>query len=154
MKIRKFQKNDMDEVASLAMRTFSKYNKADYFKKEAINDMMDRFNPRKNPHLAQDFQKTPIFYVAEENNKIIGMVRGRIGKLTTLFVEGKQHKKGIGRKLVERFEREAKRQGSKKIKINASLHAIPFYQKMGYKKSTGMRNFKGLKVYPMKKILD
>jgi len=32
-------------------------------------------------------------------------------------------------------------------------YAAPFYQKIGYKKTTGIRNFRGLKVYPMKKAL-
>ena len=55
--------------------------------------------------------------------------------------------------LVKKFERNAQKYGSKKIKIRASLFAVPFYKKMGYKKTTGIRNFKGLKIQPMKKIL-
>jgi N-acetylglutamate synthase-like GNAT family acetyltransferase len=154
MKIRGFQKKDTKEVALLAMKTFEKYNGSDYFEKEGIQKTIDAFNPKKNSNLSDDFKKTPIFYVAEENNKIVGMVRGTINKLTSLFVDGREHKKGIGKQLVDKFENEAKRKGSKQIKLNASLHATYFYQKMGYKKSTGIRNFKGLKVYPMKKVLN
>ena len=33
------------------------------------------------------------------------------------------------------------------------MYAVPFYQKIGYKKTTGIRNLHGLKVQPMKKVL-
>jgi hypothetical protein len=38
-------------------------------------------------------------------------------------------------------------------KITASLYAVPFYSKMGCKKTTGIRSFHGLKVQPMKKYI-
>ncbi len=44
-------------------------------------------------------------------------------------------KKGIGKKLVKHFEKEAIKLGAKEIKIRASLYATPFYQKIGYKKN-------------------
>ena len=84
MKIRKFQKKDTNEVALLAMKTFKKYNSSDYFKKEGIKKTLDAFNPNENLHLSEDFKKTPIFYVAEEKNKIVGMIRGTTNKLTSL----------------------------------------------------------------------
>ncbi len=54
---------------------------------------------------------------------------------------------------IEKFEKEAKKNSSY-IKTRASLFAVPFYRKMGYKKTTGIRKFKGLKIQPMKKILQ
>lgn len=81
------------------------------------------------------------------------MIRGRKGRIINLFVVGKHHQKGIGKLLVNRFELESRKQGSKEIKVRASLYAVPFYQKMGYKKTTGIRNFRGLKVWPMRKEL-
>ena len=44
------------------------------------------------------------------------------------------------------------RLGLKSIKLKASLNGEGFYLKMGYKRSTGRRNFKGLIIQPMKKI--
>jgi hypothetical protein len=41
--------------------------------------------------------------------------------------------------------------GSDEIQIRASLYASAFYQKQGYKKTTGIRSFHGLKIQPMKK---
>ena len=39
------------------------------------------------------------------------------------------------------------------LKVYSSLYAIPFYQKIGYKKSTGIRWKKGMVCQPMKKVI-
>ena len=39
------------------------------------------------------------------------------------------------------------------IYVSSSLYAQKFYEKMGYKKSTGIRKKKGFVYQPMKKIL-
>ncbi len=153
--LRKFRKADTQVVALLVMSTYRQFNSTEYVSKHAIKEYLDYYDPRKNAikQLYENFQRTPIFYVAVDDNRIIGMIRGRPGRISNLFVDGEHHKKGVGRLLVNRFEFEAKKQESKEIKIRASLYATPFYQKMGYKKTTGIRNFRGLKVYPMKKSL-
>lgn len=97
--------------------------------------------------------KESIFFVAEEEKKIVGYIKGNSNMIVNLFVLGNKHKKGLGRKLVLLFEKEAKRRNSRFIKIKSSLYAVPFYQKMGYKKTTGIRSFHGLKIQPMKKII-
>jgi len=56
--------------------------------------------------------------------------------------------------LILKFEKVCIKKGSKIIKIRASVYATPFYQKLGYKKTTGIRKFKGLKHYSMKKTLS
>jgi GNAT superfamily N-acetyltransferase len=155
IKLRKFRKEDTEVVALLVMNTYKQFNSQEFIKKSAVQEYLNYYDPAKNTiqQLYENFLRTPIFYVAVENNKIIGMIRGGPGRIINLFVDGKQHKKGVGRLLVSKFESEAKKQKSHEIKIRASLYAIPFYQKMGYKKTTGIRNFHGLKVYPMKKVL-
>jgi GNAT superfamily N-acetyltransferase len=155
MKIRKFSEKDSIKVAKLAMRTFKKYNGLDFFDKEAITGALDFFDPDKNTkeELIEKFRKSYIFYVAEEGNSIIGMIRGISDRISSLFVDENWHKNGIGKKLIEHFEVEARKNKSTYIKIRSSLYAVNFYQKVGYKKTTGMRNHMGLKIYNMKKKL-
>lgn len=100
------------------------------------------------------FSKKTIFYVAEEKGEVVGYISGGKNNIGNLFVSGKMHKKCIGRKLVDLFEKEAIRQGSKEIKIKASIYATTFYQRVGYKKTTGVRNVMGLQAQPMKKNLS
>ena len=92
------------------------------------------------------------------DSPIVGVLRGRPDKLQSLFVRADHHRQGIGRRLVERFEHECRRAGSPAIKVQATLYAVPFYAKMGYLRSTGvrqMRIFEGARFpyQPMKKVL-
>lgn len=155
IRVRRFKKEDTKEVALLIRNVFKKFNSEEYFEKSAIQKYLDHFDVRKRgvEEVYKIFSKSTIFYVALDEEKIIGMTRGEEGRLTNLFIDGKYHKKGIGRILMNKFESEIKKMKTKEIKIRASLYATPFYEKIGYKKTTGMRNFMGLKVYPMKKSL-
>jgi hypothetical protein len=61
--------------------------------------------------------------------------------------------------LVERFEGECRQQGSTVIRLQATLYAVPFYIRVGYKRSTSVRSARifdgtGFKYQPMKKVLD
>jgi len=106
----------------------------------------------------------PLVYVAVDKGAIVGVLRGgRRDKqhravLQSLFVKRDHQRQGIGRRLVERFERECVRQGGAVIRVAATLYAVPFYLQMGYKRSTGVRSGRsfegsGLKIQPMKKTL-
>ncbi len=154
LKIRKFKKSDIEEVVNLIRDVYKEFNNKEGTK-EAVQKYIDYYDPSKNPKakLIERFLNDKIFYVATKNNKIIGIIRGQTNKITNLFVNGKHHKQGIGKKLVTKFETDAKKQGAKEIKIKASLYATKFYQKLGYKKTTGIRNFRGLKMQPMLKKL-
>ena len=156
MAIRKFHKKDTKEVALLVVNTYKKFNSSEFIEKKAVTDYLSHYNPQINSEeeLYSNLKRTPFFYVFEEDHKIIGMIRGRVGRIINLFVDGSKHKKGVGRKLVLKYENEVRKQNCNEIKIRASLYATPFYEKMGYKKTTGIRNFRGLKVFPMKKILN
>jgi GNAT superfamily N-acetyltransferase len=102
--------------------------------------------------------RTEMIFVAIDGDQIVGVLRCKPGRLQSLFVRGDYHRQGIGRKLVERCEQECAEKGSKAIHLASTLYAIPFYQALGYTKSTGIRNgwsFEGhgLKYQPMKKML-
>jgi GNAT superfamily N-acetyltransferase len=156
VKLRKFQKNDTREVASLVADTYRRFNSTECTEESAAKEYINYYNPRKNTdeQLYANFLRTPIFYVVVDAGKIIGMIRGRPERISNLFVDGRLHKKGVGTLLLNAFEAEAKRCESKQIKLRASLYAIPFYEKMGYKKTTGIRTFHGLKACPMKKRIN
>jgi GNAT superfamily N-acetyltransferase len=97
-------------------------------------------------------------FVAEEGAKIVGVLRGRKERLGSLFVRGDRHRQGIGRKLVEHFERASRTKGVEVIRVAATLYGVPFYLAMGYKRSTGVRSSqsfegRGLPIQPMRKVL-
>ncbi|MCP4540559.1 MAG: GNAT family N-acetyltransferase [Chloroflexi bacterium] len=106
----------------------------------------------------------PMVLVAQDGDEIVGVLRG--GRkderqrvvLQSLFVKGTHHRRGIGQKLVERFEEACQQQEETVIRVASSPYAVPFYRAMGYKKTTGMRSMKsfdgeGFEYQPMKKVL-
>jgi predicted N-acetyltransferase YhbS len=106
----------------------------------------------------------PMVFVAEEDGEIVGVLRGgredRSGPqcrvLQSLFVRGSHHRRGIGRRLIRLFEQACVEQEVQAIRVAATLFAVPFYLKMGYKRTTGVRqghSFEGcgLPYQPMKR---
>lgn len=150
--IRKFKRGDEKEVAKLIYETFRKYNENDGSKK-AIKKYLENNSLKKSSEELFNQYNGEIAFVALDGKKIIGFVKGKRGHLRNLFVYGKYHGKGIGKMLMKKFESESKRMGSKEVVIShASTYAVPFYEKIGYKKTTGVRTKCGLKVQPMKKV--
>ncbi len=154
MKIRKYKKTDLKEAANLISRTFRKFN-SDEGTKKGVKDYIEFYTPKEKNLLKikEQFSKTPIFLVAVEKNNLVGLIRGRQDRITNLFVGASYHRRKIGKKLIVAFERAVLKTNSKLVKAAASLYAVPFYQKMGYKKTTGIRHRYGLRIQPLQKRL-
>ncbi len=153
---------DAAPVGRLIAETYRKYN-LDFAPPEEQQKLLGPFQyagstqPAHQEEIARLLRAEMVF-VAEDNGEIVGVLRGRKEKLQSLFVRGDYHRQGIGRRLVEGFEQECVRRESRVIRLAATLYAIPFYQALGYRKSTGIRNGwsfegRGLKYQPMKKVL-
>jgi len=166
--IRRYQETDADQVGVLIAETYGSYNLSDVLP-EKRTSMLGPFafanspNPEHKVAIAKAIE-APSVWVAKQNGKIVGVLRGGrtdyIGRtvLSSLFVDGKCHRQGIGRALVEQFEAEYVARGVTVFKLSATLYAIPFYLSMGYKKSTGLRSMHsfeedGLPYQPMKKVV-
>ncbi len=162
MMIRHYRESDATDVGRLIADTYSYFN-LDF---ASIDEQMLLLGPfryarsEETTHqeaIAQVIRASMVF-VAEDEGQIIGVLRGRTDRLQSLFVRGDHHRRGVGRALVERFEQECLRQGGGAVKVAATLYAVPFYTRMGYRKTTGIRpgwsfGGTGLVYQPMKKIL-
>ena len=142
MIIREFEDKDVIEVAKLARKTFKYFAGSDYFDKnsladkEGIQGTLDFFDTEKKSakELIDCFRSKSIFFVAENDSKIIGMIRGTKQNISSLYVDKDEHMKGIGAKLLQKYEEKAIKQGSVLLTLESSIFAMPFYQKMGFKK--------------------
>ena len=160
--VRPYRESDAPSVGWLIADTFSEFN-LDYASPEERDLLLGPFRyarsqERSHQAAIAEVIQADVVYVAEAQGEIVGVLRGRTDKLQSLFVRKDHHRQGIGRRLVERFERECRRQEATVIKVQATLHAVPFYHKMGYKRTTGVRMariFEGTRFpyQPMKKIL-
>lgn len=152
IRIRKFKITDTERVSYVISRVFLEFNNKEG-SKIAVQRYIDSFDIKNGlENVKNKFLKSKIFFVALNNKEIIGLIRGNKSYIIGLFILGSYHNKGVGGRLMGIFEKECKKLGSRGIRIRSSIFAIKFYEKMGYKKSTGIRNFKGLKVQPMRKV--
>jgi len=163
-KIRPYQATDSQAVGRLIADTYGEYNLS-FVPLEERGPYLGPFRHARSQDTAHQAEisrtlEAPLILVAEnENGEIVGVLRGRKDRLHSLFVRGDHHRQGIGCKLVERFEQECISLGGEVIRLASTLYAVPFYQRLGYKKSTGVRrgwSFEGagLQWQPMKKILS
>lgn len=154
------EETDAQVVGVLIAETYRKYN-LDFASPDEQQKLLGPFrhagssDPIHQEAVVRVLRAEMIF-VAEDEGQIVGVLRCRPGRLQSLFVREDRHRQGIGRKLVERCEQECADRGSKVISLAATLYAVPFYEAMGYKKTTGVRNCwsfegRGLKYQPMKK---
>jgi GNAT superfamily N-acetyltransferase len=160
--IRRYLEADAQSVGQLIADTYGAFNLS-FASPAERGRFLGPFQHARSPERAHQEAiarviRSEMVFVAEEDGEILGVLRGRKERLGSLFVRGDRHRQGIGRRLVERFEQECLAQGVTVIRVASTLYAIPFYSKMGYKRSTGMRSGwsfegRGLKVQPMKKIL-
>lgn len=83
------------------------------------------------------FEDEAIHIVLYDERTPVGAARLRIldgiGKLERICVLSSCRGKGAGKQLVDKLEEIASSEGVKKFKLNAQTHAIPFYERLGYK---------------------
>ncbi len=161
--IRDYQESDAKRVGKLIADTYSAFNLS-FVPAERLGAFLGPFQyadsqEKHHQDAIAEVIGSEMVFVAEDDGKIVGVLRGRKHRLASLFVRGDYHRRGIGRRLVERFEQECLRQEALIIRVAATLYAVPFYRAMGYKKSTGVRTGwsfegRGLKIQPMRKVLE
>jgi GNAT superfamily N-acetyltransferase len=157
------EKTDSQAVGMLIAETYRTYN-LDFASPDEQLKLLGPFRYAGSTDLVQQeaitrVLKTEMIFVAEDGDQIVGVLRCKPGRLQSLFVRGDHHHQGIGRRLVERCEEWCVSRGSNEIRLAATLYAVPFYQAVGYKKTTGVRSGwsfdgEGLKYQPMKKHIN
>jgi ribosomal protein S18 acetylase RimI-like enzyme len=153
IEVRKYKDQDLYESALLISETFRKFNFNDN-RPENSKKYADSYNPKTNlDKIRNRFNESTIFLLAENNKRIVGLVRAMGNRVVNLFVHGNYHKQGIGKMLLNKIENEIKNIGFRDVTLRSQLSAVHFYQGCGYKKTTGIRYKYGLTVQPMKKKL-
>ncbi len=166
--IRRYRERDAKQVGILIADTFHKFNLSELTPQQQ-EEMLGPFLYARSSEASHqkaiaEAIRAPTVLVAELDGRVVGVLRGgRVDEkgrtvLQSLFVSGRCHRQGIGRKLAERFEKEYAGRGVTVFKLLATVYAVPFYQALGYRKSTGVRfihsfDGQGLPSQPMKKVV-
>ncbi len=140
MEIRRFRPEDAPQVSALIARTLRTNNSKDY-PVEYIEKTVQSLQP-------EDILKRAAwthFYVACEDDAIVGC--GAIGpywdkvdesSLFTVFVLPEYQDRGIGTHVIQTLEQDEFFLRAKRVEIPASITAVPFYVKMGYRHKNGV----------------
>ena len=124
--------NEIKNIIGLIHEVFSKYNK-EHSTENLIRRMDLLYGPKYDyQHTLSHFNTSTLFFIAKEQNTIIGMIRWNHEKISNLYVLKKWQRKWIGQKLLQTFEHAAKEIWSTHIRIKSSKFALPFYLKNGY----------------------
>lgn len=160
--IRPYEQEDAPSVGRLIADTFREFNLS-YASPEEQELLLGPFRHAHSTdaeHQAAIVQiiQAPTILVAERDGDVVGVLRGSVGRLHSLFVDKSCHRQGVGRMLMDHFERMCRQEGATAITLASSLYAVSFYARLGYKKSTGVRKgpcFDGrdFPYQPMKKVL-
>jgi GNAT superfamily N-acetyltransferase len=167
IKIRNYTESDSREIGCLIADTYRTFNLS-FASVEDQSLMLGPFRHARSQDPAHqvaiaEILQSPIFLVAESGAEtedcILGVLRGRPERLASLFVRKDHHHQGIGRRLVECFEAQMVAKKVFVIRVAATIFAVPFYRRMGYQKSTGLRTSwsfdgYGLPIQPMRKVLS
>jgi len=164
IRIRAYREADALAVGRLIQETFRTFNLS-YAAPDEQEKLLGPFrhahsdDPTHQQRIAEVIE-APMVLVAEDSDtsELVGVLRARPGRLHSLFVRSSHHRQGIGRRLMERLERETIQRGGEKITMQATLFAVPFYERLGYVRSTGIRSGScfdatGFTYQPMKKTL-
>ncbi len=134
MKFRKATRKDLKEIIKIFM---TEYGKKPYNEKWTI----ERANKRINSY----FNGGCIFWVCEEDRKIIGFIIFNRGVywfgdrrfIEEIVVKEEFQGRGIGIELMKKVEEDFKGKGKKQIYLlsDKASNALKFYKKIGYKES-------------------
>ena len=135
-------------VSNLVARSFNEFI-APGFSEEGIDEFFKYANPRS---LAKRSEGSHFVLVAEVDGEIAGMIEIREMKhISMLFVDKAHHRKGIGKRLfqlaLERIMSEEFTPES--VTVHSSRFAVPFYESLGFTKTSEEKIIYGVIHIPM-----
>jgi GNAT superfamily N-acetyltransferase len=150
--IRKVDYEELDKAFSLIWNTFSEFVAPNY-SKEGIDTF--RVNFIENEDFKDCFKNgKQIMYGAYSKEKLVGVVSiSANNNVSCFFVDPEYHRNGIATKLFNQIFSELKEKQIKKIALNASPYAVPFYHAIGFKDLDGQQDFHGILYTPMEFML-
>jgi putative acetyltransferase len=151
MKIRKYEESDAEEKAEVLRKSVKEIASEDYSKQEI--EVWSDVEVEEDP-----LPEEKVRYVAIEDEKIVGFgeYNREENEVTGLYVHPDYTGNGIGEKLLEKVEKNAKEHGLDILTCLSTVTAKDFYQKHGYKiveETTHQMEDQNLTVYKMEQEL-
>lgn len=154
MIIRRFNKEDAEELGQVIAKTLQISNSKDYSENYIKENILSH-----SAAVLTERAEQGHLYVVCDDFRIVGCggIAGYWGSLTesillTIFVLPDYQGKGIGRRIIETLEQDEYFLRAKRIEIPASITAVEFYRKMGYDYKNGIAKTDEEQVYRLEKF--
>ena len=88
----------------------------------------------KKPASYEEAVRSKEFFVAEDDEGIVGfgVLNQEVAEVEAVYVTPGAGRRGIGLEVLRKLEERANALGLRVLRLNASLNAVPFYEKAGY----------------------
>jgi len=126
--IRAFEIADATGVSGLISTTLRISNVRDY-----PEDFLSKVEASLTPPFLRELAKERMILVAMEGDVIVGTASLGRDQVHAVFVHPARQGRGIGRRLMEAVESEARARGERELILYASLSAVAFYEANGWR---------------------
>jgi len=123
------KREDVSEVSRLLCRCYKWLCDVEGFAKEYADFLVSK---RGSVETIKNESEDQRYFVAFENNAIVGMAAVKENEITRLYVDPKWHRKGIGTKLFNAAEEFIRKSGYGDVILGVlGSFAVRFYETMG-----------------------
>lgn len=142
--IRELSESEIPEALSLVWKTFLEFEAPDY-SEEGIAEFRKSIN-------APEYLSQLRIFGAFDEKKLMGVIATRMGgnHIALFFVDGKYHRKGIGKRLFQIVKAEC---SDGKITVNSSPYAVEIYKRLGFCPTDSEQTVTGIRFTPMEFVL-
>lgn len=133
-------KNDFESALALVWQVFSEYEATNYTQ-EGIDEFYKTIHDEKYLSMLTIFGA----FIGE---KLVGVIatRNEGAHIALFFVDGKYHKQGIGKQLLQKVLENV---SFPKLTVNSSPFAVPVYFKLGFCTTDSEQIVNGIRFTPM-----
>ena len=129
LKIRRARQEDCHSIGSVHAAAVRGIRTALYTPEE-----IQAWAVPKNPSSYEESIRIKEFFVAEDVGVIVGfgVLNQESAEVEAVYVSPEADRRGIGLEVLRKLEERASDLGLQLLRLNASLNAVPFYEKAGY----------------------
>ncbi len=118
---------DAEQVSALIQNTLMISNSADYDVRP-IRRLARLFAP----HMLRSLIARREIFLFERMGRLDGTISLEDDRVYSFFVAPDRQGSGVGRALLKRVEKRARRRGIQTLRVASSITAVSFYEKMGF----------------------
>ena len=135
------------DTLALIRDVFMEFEAPDY-SEEGIAEFLDFLEPLSITAMLDEGEMR--IWICESDDCIIGAIAAGEKHINLLFVDGKFHRKGIARRLLEIMIENYK---PAEITVNSAPYAFEAYKRLGFTETDSEREENGIRFTPMKRVL-